>query len=260
NIVTEACTGTQINLIRPLGVQGALDVTLTYSGSANNGTDYTWPATITIPEDLLNIITPFDPIEDGEADGSETAVITASFTDPCDRTVTASVTVTIEDAPPIVLSTEDVLTECQPDTIPITVVSSGGYGNLNLVWSTGDVGNVAWVTIQQGGTYTVTATDDCGRTATDQVDVIVDCEVVIPNVITPNGDGENDVFTIEGIKYVANTVRIFNRWGQIVYEASNYKNTWKADGIPDGTYYYEVTVHRVDEPFTGHLTILRNGW
>src|SRR5204863_2901581 len=82
NIVTEACTGTQINLIRPLGVQGALDVTLTYSGSANNGTDYTWPATITIPEDLLNIITPFDPIEDGEADGSETAVITASFTDP----------------------------------------------------------------------------------------------------------------------------------------------------------------------------------
>ena len=71
---------------------------------------------------------------------------------------------------------------------------------------------------------------------------------------------ENDVFTIEGIKYVANTVRIFNRWGQIVYEASNYKNTWKADGIPDGTYYYEVTVHRVDEPFTGHLTILRNGW
>lgn len=258
--VTEGCTGTQINLIRPQGVQGALDVSMSYTGSAQNGDDYVLANPITIPEDLLNIILPFDPIEDNDPDGTETAVITASYTDACGRTVTASVTVTIEDAPPIVLVTEDIFTECQPDTVPITVLASGGYGDLDLVWSNGDVGSVTWVTIQTGGIYTVTATDECGRTATDQVNVEIDCEVIIPNVITPNGDGENDLFVIEGIKFVSNTVRIYNRWGQVVYEASNYKNTWKAEGIPDGTYYYEVNVHRDDEPYTGHLTILRNDW
>lgn len=260
--VTEGCTNTQVNIIRPQGVQGALDVSMSYSGSANNGTDYTWPATVTVPEDLLNVIVPFDPIEDGEPDGTETAVITASFTDPCGRTVTASVTITILDAPPIILITEDILTECQPDTIPIGVLATGGFGDLDLIWSNGDVGSVTYVSIQTSGTYTVTATDECGRTATDVVNVEVDCEVVIPNVITPNGDGHNDLFVIEGIKYVGNTVRIYNRWGQTIYEANNYKNTWKADGVPDGTYYYEIMVKRSsgDETYTGHLTILRNDW
>ncbi|MEO8589191.1 MAG: choice-of-anchor L domain-containing protein [Flavobacteriales bacterium] len=260
NTVTEGCSETQINLIRPLGVQGALAVNVNYTGTAQNGADYNWPTTLTIPEDLLNVITPFTPIEDNVPDGSETAVITVSFTDACGRTVTASVTVNVEDAPPIVLTTEDIFTECQPDTVPIMVLATGGYGSLDLVWSNGDVGSVTYVTIQTSGVYTVTATDDCGRTATDQVNVDIDCDVVIPNVITPNGDGDNDVFEIEGIKYVNNTVRVFNRWGQMVFEASNYKNTWKADGVPDGTYFYEVTVKKRDEPYTGSLTILRNGW
>lgn len=53
-------------------------------------------------------------------------------------------------------------------------------------------------------------------------------------------------------------MRIFNRWGQVVYEAKNYRNTWNATGVPEGTYYYEVLVDKHEKPYTGHVTILRN--
>lgn len=258
--VTEACQGTSINIIRPSGVQGELVVNMSYAGTAQNGEDFTWPATRIIGEDLLNVIFPFDPLEDGVADDDEEAIITASFTDACGRTVTTSVTVTILDAPVIGLSTFDETVECGPDSLLLTATASGGFGGLDLVWSTGDTGPATYVQMIADGTYTVTATDACGRTATATATVSVDCEIIIPNVFTPNGDGVNDRFDIDGILSTQNTVKVFNRWGQLVFDAKNYRNTWSANGVPDGTYYYEVLVDRDPEPRTGHLTILRNDW
>jgi len=257
----EGCDGTILNIIRPQGVPGAVNIALSYTGEAENGTDFNMPASTVIPEDVLNVQLPFDPLEDNTIDDGETVVITATFTDDCGRSVSASVTITILDAPLISLLTSDVLVECSNDSIPLVVQASGGVGGLSLLWSTGDVGTVTTVPIQTSGTYTVTATDDCGRVASAAVQVTVDCDVIIPNVITPNGDGYNDVWFIEGINYSLNTLRVFNRWGQMVYETTNYRNTWSGDDLPDGTYYYELTVSRKkDEPYTGHLTILRNGW
>jgi gliding motility-associated-like protein len=79
------------------------------------------------------------------------------------------------------------------------------------------------------------------------------CPNFIPQGISPNGDGKNDTFIIPGILSAQpNTVTIFNRWGNIVYEKDNYQNDWfgqtdrafdllASDGLlPDGTYYYVV--------------------
>ena len=257
--VTEACETTSINIIRPAGVQGDLVLDLTYGGAATNGPDFTWPATRTLSADVLNTVFSFAPLEDGEADNDEDAVITASFTDACGRTVTASVTITILDAPPITLQTTNVTVPCSSDSLAVAVVAEGGFGGLDLVWSNGDQGSTTYVQIVTGGTYVITATDACGRTATAESVVDVDCEIIIPNVFTPNGDGYNDRFDIDGILGTENTVKIFNRWGQVVFEAKNYRNTWSANGISDGTYFYEVMVTREPEPLTGHVTILRNG-
>ena len=258
--VTEACTSTSINLIRPNGVQGDLEVVMTYGGEGTNGTDFDQPVTRTITSDLLNVIFPFQPLEDGVSDDDEEVIITASYTDPCGRTVSTSVTITVRDAPPILLETTDHTVECSADSLALTVVASGGFGGLDLVWGGGDEGAISYVQIQTGGTYVVTATDACGRTATASSVVTVDCEIIIPNVFTPNNDGVNDRFDIDGILSTDNTVRVFNRWGQVVFEANNYRNNWSANGLPDGTYYYEVLVPREPKPFTGHVTILRNGW
>lgn len=67
-----------------------------------------------------------------------------------------------------------------------------------------------------------------------------------PNVITPNGDGLNEqlIFDLLDISaYPDNDIIIFNRWGNIVFEASPYQNDWGGNGsngkeLPQGTYFY----------------------
>ncbi|WBL42985.1 gliding motility-associated C-terminal domain-containing protein [Algoriphagus halophytocola] len=61
----------------------------------------------------------------------------------------------------------------------------------------------------------------------------------IPNVITPNNDGDNDTFEIEGINIFQSTeITIINRFGDHVLEQENYQNDWDAPGQTAGTYYY----------------------
>lgn len=114
-------------------------------------------------------------------------------------------------------------------------------------------------TFQQPGTYpvtlVVTASDGCTDTLTMNY-VILPEDIIIPNVFTPNNDGQNDLFEIENIEFYGNELAIFNRWGMKVFETRNYHNTWRANGIPDGTYYYTLVLADGKE-YTGHLTILR---
>ena len=76
------------------------------------------------------------------------------------------------------------------------------------------------------------------------VEVTVSCDKIkIYNGFSPNGDGVNDYFVIEGIEnFKDNTVSVFNRWGTQVMTTKGYKNDWngKWDNVdlPDGTYFY----------------------
>ena len=86
--------------------------------------------------------------------------------------------------------------------------------------------------------------DPSGKTivAEGSVQVTVQAlEIRIPNVFTPNGDGFNDFFEIEGIEGLDRVdLIVINRWGNEVYKNSNYKNNWDGRGLNDGTYYYVI--------------------
>jgi gliding motility-associated-like protein len=81
--------------------------------------------------------------------------------------------------------------------------------------------------------------------------------------ISPNGDGRNDVFLINGLQnYPDHTVCIFNRWGNQVLNQKNYQNdwsgTWNGVNVPDGTYFYFVRNDKNGEMvLTGYLQVLR---
>lgn len=71
----------------------------------------------------------------------------------------------------------------------------------------------------------------------------------IPEGFSPNSDGINDVFFIRGIEnYPNNSIQIFNRWGNKIFEAEGYKNNWDGksklgitvggEDLPVGTYFY----------------------
>ncbi|KAB8152800.1 T9SS type B sorting domain-containing protein [Kordia sp. TARA_039_SRF] len=99
-------------------------------------------------------------------------------------------------------------------------------------------------------------------------------DIEIFNAVTPNGDGDNDVFTIRNILlYPDNQVRIYNRWGVLVYETKGYGQngnffTGVSDGrvtiqknklLPVGTYYYVVdyVANGVSKSKAGYLYIQR---
>ena len=95
----------------------------------------------------------------------------------------------------------------------------------------------------------------CTWTTTSQFTVEEDiCELTIPNVISPgNGDAINRGFEVQGLdspRYDGSTVRIYNRWGQLVYTSDDFGNTsgWQpdADEAAEGTYFYILGIARVD--------------
>jgi hypothetical protein len=66
-----------------------------------------------------------------------------------------------------------------------------------------------------------------------------DCNPVAPNVITSNGDGINDYFVIPNVELMpGNYLIVLNRWGAVVYETSDYNNTFDGMDQTDGVYFY----------------------
>lgn len=105
-------------------------------------------------------------------------------------------------------------------------------------------------------TLVVTSSDGCTDTFVYTQTVMPDT-IIIPNVFTPNGDGKNDRLSFEGAQYFPDTeLKVFNRFGKVLYESRDYKNTWVAHDVPDGTYYYLLRLYNGKE-YSGHVTLLR---
>jgi gliding motility-associated-like protein len=101
-----------------------------------------------------------------------------------------------------------------------------------------------------------------GGCDTAKVFITISCDAIkIFNAFSPNADGMNDYFLIEGLeKFPNNRVRIFNRWGTEIMRAENYKNDWNGNWngseLPDGTYFYLVEDGE-GHTFTGYVQIQR---
>ncbi len=165
--------------------------------------------------------------------------------------------------------------EANPDVAPIdnpTIdflnLSAGG---MLYNWDFGDFGSPSNTStdLSPSHTYTeegeyqvilIVSTDHgCADTAIRNVMIVVD-SISIPNVITPNGDGVNDVFKITNIERLEySRLKIYNRWGAVVYEKENYVNDWDGQDLSDGVYFYTLEYHtyfRKDKA-QGTVTILR---
>lgn len=93
------------------------------------------------------------------------------------------------------------------------------------------------------------------------------CEYTIPNVVTPNGDQRNDTWDIEFIEnFPGAGVRVYNRWGNLIFEQDNYdqfqKNRggrgWDPQDYNQGVYFYEVTLPSIQRVESGNLSILKD--
>lgn len=115
----------------------------------------------------------------------------------------------------------------------------------NSVYFYSDGTGVAFDTLAMSDnfTYTIMATNSFGCQVSQSVFILtVSCDKTIPNVITPNGDGINDFFLLDAAFNQANDhLKIFNRWGSLVYEKTGYLNQWNGGDLVDGVYFYLYT-------------------
>jgi gliding motility-associated-like protein len=133
-----------------------------------------------------------------------------------------------------------------PDTIAIpgkqiTLTASGSYDQ--LIWSDNSTGSSIIVSTE--GRYWVVATYNNGCKSSDTIDLVKGemKEVEVMNVITPNGDGYNDMLIIKNIYQIQPCkLAIYNRWGDELYTSQDYQNNWdgtyKGKKLPEGSYYY----------------------
>lgn len=126
-----------------------------------------------------------------------------------------------------------------------SVVTGGG----SLADPTNDSTSVTGLPV--GNTLFLWTVTNGPCSASDTVSVNYDnaCELELPSGFSPNGDGKNDGYHIKGIEgYPDNIFRVFNRWGNLVYDKEDYANEdWvgqndNGDPLPDGTYFVVLEI------------------
>jgi gliding motility-associated-like protein len=119
-----------------------------------------------------------------------------------------------------------------------------------------DNGDAYQVTLQ------VTASNGCMGSLTQTIEIFQD--IVVPNIITPNDDGTNDIFLIKTAGIKTYDLLIVNRWGNTVFVSHDPAVIWdgKTDGKPvdEGVYFYKLKASSASKEYNyqGNVTVVRN--
>lgn len=198
-------------------------------------------------------------------------------TDDISGLAAGSYTFTVTDTSKCVVATTFIITE--PNEIGITatitkascpgandggiiITTDGGSAPLAFLWDDGFTQQNR--TGIGGGIYTVLVTDANGCTSqlTDTVEYTGHNCIIIPTVITPNGDGVNDTWIIGNAElYPDIEVLVYTRWGKLVYSSRNpnsdpWDGTFKGKLLPNDSYHYIIRLNDGTQPRTGVISII----
>jgi gliding motility-associated-like protein len=112
--------------------------------------------------------------------------------------------------------------------------------------------------------YNLKVTDQYGCVANDSMYVTLNEPdfIKIPNMVTPNDDGQNDTWDLSAVPDIENSkVVILDRWGGLLLETENYKHNWKGrfedKDLPEGTYIYIIKLKTYNTEVKGNLLLIR---
>ena len=99
---------------------------------------------------------------------------------------------------------------------------------------------------------------------TDSAAIVIDLGIFIPNVFTPNNDGDHDTWELQNINafYPNVSVDVYSKWGTLVFSSSGYPSAWDGSRngkeVPAATYYYVIDLKKPGfKPVAGSVTIIR---
>lgn len=192
----------------------------------------------------------------------------------------SSDTVSVNSIPTAIIDLGNDTSICpQNNVLEINGISNFGEGSWSVVSGSADFSNaqsvVTTVTNLQAGANTlvfIAGISPCEASDTLLISLLEDSdilcgEIFIPEGFSPNGDLSNDVFVIYGVDGKRIDIKVFNRWGNLVYESDSYQNNWDGvcntggvlfgENLPEGTYYYLVQIDGEAESRKGYLTLWR---
>ncbi|MBL4755921.1 MAG: gliding motility-associated C-terminal domain-containing protein [Flavobacteriales bacterium] len=154
------------------------------------------------------------------------------------------------------------LSNCGQNNVTVTQLPESG----TLVTAESTNG----ISTERQTTVTIIVEDMSGNTISCEFIIDVTCthDLFIPEFFSPNGDGKNDYFEINGLeRFPRNNIVILNRWGNKVFAMQDYDNSWNGkstivmttrDGhLPSGTYYYVLDLGNNENSKNGHIELRR---
>lgn len=135
-------------------------------------------------------------------------------------------------------------------------------------YPSGFTGNPYFVSVAGPVYFRGVSLDGCPVSDTVQVVLKCDPEIHVPNAFTPDGDGKNDFFEVFGHEITKFDIKIFDRWGEIIYHSTDFRFNWdgkyKGQTVPIGTYPYVIHYEGVTfeyEPISktisGDVTVIK---
>jgi hypothetical protein len=128
----------------------------------------------------------------------------------------------------------------------------------SYLWNTSETSSS--ITITSSNNYWLQVTDDKGCSSKDSINInVLNCNVRLSNVMTPDANGMNDMFFDGGEDLVSFHLQIFNRWGAKVYETTTNEKKWTCD-CDAGTFYYiidAIDIYQQKGSWTGFFTLIK---
>ncbi|MBK9193928.1 MAG: gliding motility-associated C-terminal domain-containing protein [Flavobacteriales bacterium] len=138
---------------------------------------------------------------------------------------------------------------------------TGGTAPYTYDWSNG--ATIANVNALATGTYNVTITDANGCTLMLSFTLTQPTDLVMPTGFSPNGDGSNDAYVVQGMDgFPNNRMLVVNRWGNTVFDQLNYRNDWRGENqqgeaLPNGTYFVVITINEGEQTMQNYVDLRR---
>lgn len=151
---------------------------------------------------------------------------------------------------------------CNTQDGVISLIASGGIGKYSYIWDNGM--NTSIIQNLESGSYRINIMDSIGCVFTENY--TLDCiKSQIPQVITPDDNGKNETWVLN--LDPKSEVKIFNRWGSLIYVAMPYLNDWKGQNnqgslignglLPGGTYFYLIDTKDGSDVLSGFIELIR---
>ena len=120
-----------------------------------------------------------------------------------------------------------------------------GNDGVKYLWNTGDTTQI--LTVIQKGDYSVTITNSAGCSSEDAVNLLEDCNgnIWLPSAFTPDGDGKNETFVLQGRGIETVELMVFNRWGELIWTGKSLGDSWdgkhKGNEVPIDVYVWKLS-------------------